>query len=142
MKYYPAEQIGKTIIISLVRGDLLRESIAEIARKENIANGVVLSGIATFDIANFQMTTTSEYPIGYHVVNLNEPLELVSLDGTIINYEPHIHGVISNKDQTWAGHILDGCRILYLAELVIQEIKTTDLIRRPDENGVFLITEM
>ena len=67
MKYYPAEQIGKTIIISLVRGDLLRESIAEIARKENIANGVVLSGIATFDIANFQMTTNQNIRSGIMV---------------------------------------------------------------------------
>lgn len=141
MKHFSAENVGKTVIINLIKGDLLRESIAEIARKEHIANGVVLSGIATFDVARFQMTTTSDYPIGYHVVTLEEPLELASLDGTIINYDPHIHGVISNRSQTWAGHILDGCSILYLAELVIQEIKTPELIRRPDENGASLIYE-
>lgn len=141
MKHFTADSIGKTIIISLVKGDLLRESIAEIARKENIANGVVLSGIATFDRARFQMTTTCDYPIGYHVETLEEPLELASLDGTIIDFEPHIHGVISNSRQTWAGHILDGCRILYLAELVIQEVKTKELVRRPDEKGANLIYE-
>jgi hypothetical protein len=110
-------------------------------REENISNGVVVSGIATFDVANFQMTTTTGYPIGYHVEHLEEPLELVSLNGTIINGEPHIHGVISNASETWAGHILDGCRILYLGEMVIQEIKSPELIRKPNEDGALLIFE-
>lgn len=139
MKYFSANNTGKTIIISLEQGDLLRESIAEIAKKENIINAVIISGIATFDIANFQMTTTMNYPIGYHVESLNEPLELASLDGTIINFEPHLHGVISNSTKTWGGHLLDGCRILYLAEIVIQEIKRNDLIRKPNDKGAFII---
>ncbi len=141
MRYFSADQVGKTIIVSLEKGDLLRETIADISRKENIRNGVVLSGIATFDEANFQMTTTKGFPIGYHVEHLEEPLELVSLDGTIINGEPHIHGVISNAAQTWAGHILDGCRILYLGEMVIQEILSQELIRRPNQDGAVLIFE-
>jgi predicted DNA-binding protein with PD1-like motif len=141
MKSFIAPKVGRTFIIRLERGDYLRESIAELAQKEGIANGVVVSGIATFDDAILQMTTTYDFPIEYHVEHLREPLELASLDGTIINSEPHIHGVISNAEKTWAGHIMDGCRILYLGEVVVQELICDELIRKEDENGVRLISE-
>lgn len=142
MRYFTSNSIGRTFIINLERGDLLREALADLAVKENVENAVIVSGIATFDEVNMQMTTTYDYPIEYKVVNLREPLELSSLDGTIINFEPHIHGVVSNPDKTWAGHILEGCRILYLAEVIVQEIVGVNLIRKPDGNGVRLIYEI
>jgi len=139
MKYFDAEKTGRTFVLRMERGDLLRETIFDLCQKENINTAVVLSGIATFDIVSMQMTNSSAYPITYDEVSLNEPLELASLDGTIINKHPHLHGTIGNATHTWAGHILDGCRILYLGEIVIQEICNDDLIRKPDENGVNLI---
>ncbi|MBQ7618934.1 MAG: DNA-binding protein, partial [Treponema sp.] len=109
-------------------------------RNEKVRDAVVLSGIATFDIANIQMSNTVGFPMGYDVHNLSEPLELASLDGAIINGEPHIHGVIANGSKTWAGHLLDGCRILYLGEVVMQETLCEPLIRTADKDGVFLIS--
>ena len=141
MEYYISSRIGRTLIISFRKGDYLREALAELALQEGIENAVITSGIATFDEAKIQMTTTSGYPIGYHVEELNQPLELASLSGTIINSEPHIHGVISNPETTWSGHLLDGCRILYLGEVVVQELLGCSLKRYPDENGVYLISE-
>lgn len=78
--------------------------------------------------------------MGYDIHELKEPLELASLDGTIVNGELHLHGVIGNGNKTWAGHLLNGCRILYLGEVVIQELLCEPLIRIPDEDGVFLIS--
>lgn len=140
MKAYVLNEKGRTFILRMERGDLLREEISGLCKRNNIKNAVVLSGIATFDIVNIQMAKTLGYPIEYDMHNLTEPLELASLDGTIINSEPHIHGVIGNGNHTWAGHILDGCRILYLGEVVIQEVLGMDLIRKPDENNVYLIS--
>lgn len=139
MKHFIAEKTARTFILRMERGDLLKEKISELCVAESIHDAVVLSGIATFDIVNIQMTNTLEYPIKYDIHNLCEPLELASLDGTIINGEPHIHGVIGNAKQTWAGHLLNGCRILYLGEIVIQELLCKRLIRKPDKNSVFLI---
>lgn len=141
MKIFTSTQVGRTFIIRMERGDYLRESLIELAKDKGIENAVIISGIATFDEAFFQMATTSSFPIEYHVEHLKEPLELASLDGTIINSEPHLHGVISNHNKTWAGHILDGCRILYLGEIVVQELIGNQLKRKPDKDGVMLISE-
>lgn len=141
IKYFISEKKGRTFILRMEKGDLLKEKIDELCKKEEISNAIVLSGIATFDITNIQMAYTMDFPIKYVVRNLHEPLELASLDGTIINGEPHIHGVVGNKDKTWAGHLMDGCRILYLGEVIIQEFLGVSLIRRPNKNNVFLIEE-
>ena len=141
MKAFYTDKPGRTFVLRMERGDLLREQIAELCRANGVSNAVVVSGIATFDIVNVQMTNTTDYPIGYDVLRLTEPLELASMDGTIISGEPHIHGVLGSGSKTYAGHLLDGCRILYLGEVVIQEIAGIELERKPDENGVMLICE-
>lgn len=141
MKYFTSNQIGRSFILRMERGDLLKEEIGKLCQDENIKNAVVSSGIATFDIVNIQMTNTRDYPIGYVIHNLCEPLELASLDGTIIDGEPHLHGVIGNGQQTWSGHLLEDCRILYLGEVIIQEFLNIDLIRKPDKDNVFLISK-
>lgn len=139
MKYFIAKETGRTFILRMERGDLLREKITELCQNEKVYEAVISSGIATFDIVNIQMSNTVGFPMDYDVHNLNEPLELASLDGTIINGEPHIHGVIGNGNKTWAGHLLNGCRILYLGEIVIQELLIEPLIRTADKDNVFLI---
>ena len=141
MKHFVASSVGRTFILRLERGDDLLDVLKELAQKENISNAAVVSGIATFDEVNMHMTTTFGYPIGYHKVQLKEPLELASLDGTIVDAEPHIHGVVSNAYHTWAGHMLEGCRVLYLGEVVVQELLGCSLTRQADENGVRLIYE-
>jgi len=139
MKHFISRQIGRTFIIRMERGDYLLESLAELARKEKIKNAVLVCGIATFDEVKIRMATTVGFPLKYTALHLKEPLELASLDGTIINYEPHVHGVVGNTDRTWAGHLSDGCRILYLGEVVVQELLGNDLVRKEDGNGVKLI---
>ena len=142
MKYFISPKVGRTFILRMERGDYLRESLVELARNENIENAVILSGIATFDEVKIQMSTTYGFPMGYHFEHLKEPLELASLDGTIIHSEPHIHGVIGSATKTWAGHLSDGCRILYLGEIVVQELLGNKLERKADKDGVMLINEI
>ena len=141
MIHYIAPQVGRTFILRMERGDYLRETIVELVKTEKIETAVVVSGIATFDEAKMHMVTAYDSPKELHIEHIKGPLELASLDGAIINSEPHIHGVIGNSTTTWAGHILDGCRILYLGEIVVQELLGTQLTRCPDKDGVMQICE-
>lgn len=141
MKHFTFEKTGRTFVLRLEKGDLLREKIIELCALENVTEAVVLSGIAALDIVNIQMSNTKGFPIEYDVINLEEAIELGSLAGTIVNGEPHIHGVFGNGIHSWAGHVLDGCRILYLGEIVIQELIGPKLIRKPNEDGLLLISK-
>ena len=138
MRYFDEAELGRTIILRLDQGDYVLESIREVLKKTGITDGYVVSGIGTLDYCVLHMVTTTGYPPVEHYPEWkDEPLELVSIDGIIANGEPHLHAVISNEDKAFAGHLEPGCRILYLGEIVIQEIKGQALERNRNSKNIF-----
>lgn len=130
MEYFSTEQIGRVFVLRLDQGDMLLESIKELIAKEGIKDAVVISAIGTLDMCVLHMVTTTGYPPEEHFERWdNEPLELVSVDGIIADDEPHLHAVVSDSEKAYAGHLENGCRILYLGEVVIGELESMDLKR-------------
>lgn len=142
MDYFSTAEIGKTFILRLDRGDYILESIIELINKENIKDAVVLSGIGSLDECVIHMVTGTEVPYQEYFKRWsNQPLELASISGLIINGQPHLHTVVSDTDSACAGHLEKGCRILCLGEIVITELKSLNLARVPDvKAGVAILT--
>jgi len=141
MEHFVMEKTGRVLVIKMDQGDYVLETIKEVIAKENLKNGVVVSGIGTLDQAHLHMITTTGYPIGeYHDLRDDEPLELLSIQGFIADGVPHLHTVISNKLETYAGHLEEGCRSLYLGEVVIMEVFGPDLYRVKNEHGAPQLT--
>ena len=136
MEAFVSDRVGRTFVVKLVQGEDLLESIEHLIEEQKIENAVVLSGIATFDRARLHMIKGTGYPIEVHIEEKTDvPLEVVSVDGFICDGEPHIHCTVSDKDQAYAGHVLHGCRILYLGEIVIQELLGMSIHRHLNELG-------
>jgi len=63
------------------------------------------------------------------VLTLDEPMEIVSLAGTLSPEGPHLHIALARRDGACiGGHVLDGCVVHTTAELVLGEL--TDLAFR------------
>lgn len=136
METFVSERVGRTFVIKLLQGEDLLGSIEKFIEEQKIENAVIVSGIATFDRSRLHMISGTDYPIGVHIDEKTDtPLEVVSVDGFICDGEPHIHVTISDKNQAYAGHLLTGCRILYLGELVIQELLGMNIHRHLNELG-------
>ena len=116
--------------------ELLREKIIQICKNESIKDAVIVSGIGAFDITNVQAAKNYDFPVEYDVFNLTTPTELASIDGAIINYEPHIHATFGDGKRSYSGHLLNGCRVLFLCEIVIQELLGDELKRVPEISGL------
>ena len=130
MEYFSGQEIGRTFVLRLDPGDFVLESIKELIKKENIKDAVVVSGIGTLDYCVLHMVMTTGYPPVEHFERWNDkPLELASIDGYIADGTPHLHTVISDHQKAYAGHLEEGCRTLYLAEIVIMEVKDLGLTR-------------
>ncbi len=136
MEHFTADRTGRTFVVKLVQGDDLLESVERLIEEEKIENAVVVSGIATFDRSRLHMISTTGYPIEVYIDEKTDvPLEVVSVDGFICDGEPHIHCTVSDRNQAYAGHVLKGCRILYLGELIIQELLGMRIKRHLNELG-------
>ena len=142
MERFVSNQVGRTIVLKLVQGEDLLESIETAIKAESIENAVIVSGIATFDRSRLHMISTLGYPIETYIDEKTDvPLEVVSIDGFICDGEPHIHVTVSDRNQAYAGHVLKGCRILYLGEIVIQELLGLHIHRHLNELGANHIYE-
>ena len=77
--------------------------------------------------------------MGYYVVE--EPAEVGSISGLIVDYEPHLHIDIGVRDnETYTGHLEPDSIVLYLAEVCILKFNDVAMKREPDpENNISLL---
>ena len=108
------------IIIGIEPGEMLLETIQQAIEKYDIQNGIVISGIGTLKTCNMHYINHVDFPPSDSIYHLEKPLELLSVNGIIANKEPHLHIVVSCKDdETYGGHLEPESEVAYLAEIAI-----------------------
>ena len=101
----------------LRRGSDLLKALQEYARTRRIAAGTVVSGVGCVTRARVRDAS------GVTVRELNEPLEIVSLMGTLSAARTHLHIALAREDLTvLGGHLMEGCIVNTTAEVVLLEL--------------------
>lgn len=143
MEVFAAEGFGRALVLRLDPRDLLLESVAEAVASEGFESAVVVSGIGTLDRCYLHAVTTTGYPpLEQRLVWEDVPLELLSLKGVVAGGEPHLHAVVSDARSAYGGHVERGCRVLYLAEIVVAELRGLKLARVRDERGILRLKQI
>ena len=107
----------KTHVFRLRRGSDLLKALQEDARTRRIAAGTVVSGVGCVTRARVRDAS------GVTVRELNEPLEIVSLMGTLSAARTHLHIALAREDLTvLGGHLMEGCIVNTTAEVVLLEL--------------------
>lgn len=140
MKYYSTRKIGRIFALSLETGDYILESIKELVKKEDIKDAVVVSAVGTLDQYRIHYVSTTGFPPQNRFEQWKDkPLELANVNGVIANGEPHLHIIASDYEKAYAGHLEEGCRTLYLAELIIIELKGLNLKRKRNKKNIMTL---
>ena len=104
----------KTHVFRLRRGSDLLKALQEYARTRRIAAGTVVSGVGCVTRARVRDAS------GVTVRELNEPLEIVSLMGTLSAARTI---ALAREDLTvLGGHLMEGCIVNTTAEVVLLEL--------------------
>jgi predicted DNA-binding protein with PD1-like motif len=119
----------RTFMISFRRGDYIIEELREMLKKEGIDAALITSGIGSFDICKLHTILTTSLPPEDCYFNIEGPVEVGALHGSVAGGEPHIHIVAHDtlNDKVYIGHLEEGTRCCYRVELgliVLSEIKT------------------
>ncbi len=147
--------LGKVVAFRLGPGCDLMKSIEEIAKKENIQSGLVLSGAGS--LSQVTLRNVRLFPDEFPVMDRNriytpkkEPLELLSLSGNISKRdgESHVHCHITissglDDGRAYGGHLIEDCLILSYCEVIIAEITGLEMKRDidPETRGPELFFE-
>lgn len=104
----------RTVCRRLHRGDDLLQSIRSLAAEYAMEAGVVLSGVGC--VSRGVVRDAS----GVRLRTVDEPCEIVSLNGTVSQTRCHLHIALSKEDlSTVGGHLVEGCIVNTTCELVI-----------------------
>ena len=142
MKIFNRGKPGRTIILRLDQGDDVLDCVNQAIKENQIQDGYIASGIGTLDECVLHMVMTTGYPpVEFFARWQDKPLEVASISGIIADGFPHLHTVISDHEKAYAGHLERGCRILYLGEVVIQEILGQSLTRQRNEKQINELTD-
>lgn len=141
MKTFDGSGLGRIVLINLYRGDKLLESVRSQLKEKNIKNAVLLCAIGSLKKARFHRVTGMDAVAVDEFLDFEKPMELASLQGVIINGEPHFHMVTSDLGSTYTGHLEEGTEVLYRAEIVIAEMLDMNIKRTKDQNGNEIFVE-
>lgn len=101
----------------LRRGDDLLLELQHMAQEAQLRAGVVLSAVGCVSRACVRDAS------GVTVRRLDEPMEIVSLNGTVSAARCHVHIALSREDlSTVGGHLMPGCIVNTTCELVVAEL--------------------
>ncbi|HEY8528828.1 MAG TPA: PPC domain-containing DNA-binding protein [Paenibacillaceae bacterium] len=136
------EGFGRALIIHLRRGDLLLESIRDLLAKEGIKNAVLFGAVGSMRKLVYHLPTSTGPTSNDRFITVegNGPIELGSLSGNVIDGDPHLHIVAQDAKGTYIGHLEEGTEVLFLAEIILAEIKDPGIHRVKDEHGVVYLT--
>jgi len=142
MKYYVGTVGKRVVVLNLLRGDKLLESIRSVCAEVGIRYGIITSAIGSLQRVHLhRVTSFAETPEDEYIV-LEKPMELASLQGLIVEGSPHIHMVVSDVERTYTGHLEEGTVVLYLAEISIMELEGLPITRKKGKgNAVYFDTK-
>lgn len=104
----------KTVCRRLHRGDDLLLSIRTLCEREKIDAAVVLSAVGCVSRAVLRDAG------GVNLRSVDEPCEIVSLNGTASRVRCHLHLALSREDlSVIGGHMMPGCIVNTTCELVL-----------------------
>ena len=139
MNTFESTQFGRWIVIHLFKGEDVLESIAAECKRLNVKNAVITSCIGSLRKASYHRIETLESDATNTYITYEKPTELCSLQGLVIDGEPHLHASFCDPENCYGGHVELGCEVQYLAEICLIELLGVDLCRRPDEYGIQFI---
>jgi len=139
MRTIVSEGLGRIVILGFDRGEKLREGIRDKLKELGIRNAVLLSAIGTLEKTRFHRILHTRAKPEDEVIEVDGPVELSSVEGIVVDGEPHFHMAFQDLDRAYAAHLEDGSVVCYLAEVVLAELKGVELSRVRNEHGIALI---
>lgn len=113
----------RTIMVRLSNGEDILASLREAVKRENISNAVILSGFGSVKSYHFHVVATGDLPPKDVFIKGDKALDVVHINGAIIDGRVHAHITLTDDKTGLGGHVEPGCTVLTFIIITIQEIE-------------------
>jgi predicted DNA-binding protein with PD1-like motif len=140
VQLFGTAQVQEVYRVLLDRDALLLESIRDVIKQKDVQDGEVLVTAGSVQECTYHyVTSTAQKPVNAFKT-VKGPAEILNAGGMIAAGEPHLHITLSMPSKgAFGGHLENGCRVLYLAEVTIVKFSGPALMRKDNANGVSML---
>ena len=140
VQVFGAAHVEEVYRILLDRDALLLESIKDVIHQKSIEDGQVFVTAGSVQECTYHyVTSIAQKPVNAYKT-FTGAAEILNAGGMIAAGEPHMHITLSTSAKgAFGGHLENGCRVLYLAEITIVKYSGASLIRKDNANGVSIL---
>ncbi len=120
------------IALRITQGADLKKSIAHLVTQQNIQAGSIASCVGCLSSIKLRLAGAKS------TLQLTEPLEIVSIMGTLTPQHQHVHiSVADSSGRVFGGHLLEGSIVDTTAELMIHYYPSLHFSREFDDTTGF-----
>jgi predicted DNA-binding protein with PD1-like motif len=121
---------GRIHILRVDPGEDVLETVRRFLKDADIQQAVVLGGYGTLAAYQLHWVTHNRIPTDNHFRREEGGIEILSMNGLVVDGEPHIHVTLSTPDGAFGGHLEPGCIAYVLCEMFFAEVEGVPLRRQ------------
>ena len=122
--------LRKIHVLRIDPGEDVLESVQEFLRQADVRQAVILGGYGTLAAYHLHWVTHNRIPTENAFGRGEGGIEILSMNGLVVNGEPHIHVALSTQDGAFGGHLEPGCTAYVLCEVFFAEVEGVTLDRQ------------
>lgn len=122
--------IKKIMILRVDPGEDILDSVEQFIAEANLKQAVVLGGYGTMVAYHLHWVTHNRIPTDNLFRKGEGGIEILSMNGMVIEGQAHIHVTLSNPDGAFGGHLEPGCIAYVICEIFFAEVEGTTLTRQ------------
>jgi hypothetical protein len=117
-------------ILRVDPGEDVLGSIQSFLKEASVRQAVVLGGYGTLAAYHLHWVTHNRIPPHSRFGRGEGGMELLSMNGLVVDGEPHIHVTLSTADGAFGGHLEPGCIAYVVCEVFFAEVEGATLSRQ------------
>ncbi len=127
---YASLNLRRIHILRVDPGEDVLGSVQRFLREAGIGQAVVLGGYGTLAAYHLHWVTHNRIPTENLFGRGEGGIEILSMNGLVVDEEPHIHVALSTADGAFGGHLEPGCIAYVLCEVFFAEVEGVTLSRQ------------
>ena len=121
---------GKKLwVVRIDPGEDILISLKNFIKENDIKQGMVVMGYGTLAKVNMHWVCNNQWPPSNNYHEWEGGIEIMGMNGMIVDGKPHIHFTASTVAGGFGGHMEEGCICYVLCEVGILELEGAHMTR-------------
>jgi len=114
------------ILVRMSNGEDILEALRQAVEEHGIQHGLILGGVGSVKSYHVHVVETTNLPPGNIFWKEENPFDIVSVSGLVMNGRVHAHIALSDRERTIAGHLEPGCQVLTFCAVTMAILEQGD----------------